>query len=141
MREGARVHNSLVANGCRIAGMVENSVLSPGVQVEPGAVIRDSVVMSDVMIESGAVVDRAIVDKYVHVGTKSVIGHGEAPGDSDQAGLEGLVLVGKDARIPERTRIGRGTIVGVGADARDFDGADVPARSRVRSRSWVENVR
>ena len=38
---------SMVSNGCVINGTVINSVLSPGVCVEQGAVVRDSVIMND----------------------------------------------------------------------------------------------
>ena len=54
----AQVHRSLISHGCEIAGTVVNSVLSPGVRVEVGAVVRDSIVMFDSVIRSGAVVDR-----------------------------------------------------------------------------------
>ena len=64
----AQVHRSLISHGCVINGTVVNSVLSPGVRVESGAVVRDSIVMFDTVIRSGAVVDRSILDKEVVVG-------------------------------------------------------------------------
>ena len=64
----AQVHRSLISHGCVINGTVVNSVLSPGVRVDVGAVVRDSIVMFDTVIRSGAVVDRAILDKEVVVG-------------------------------------------------------------------------
>ena len=64
----AQVHRSLISHGCVINGTVVNSVLSPGVRVDVGAVVRDSIVMFDCVIRSGAVVDRAILDKEVVVG-------------------------------------------------------------------------
>ncbi len=39
----ARVQNSLISAGCMIKGTVINSVLSPGVVVEEGAVVKDSI--------------------------------------------------------------------------------------------------
>ena len=64
----AQVHRSLISHGCVIDGTVVNSVLSPGVRVDVGAVVRDSIVMFDSVIRSGAVVDRAILDKEVVIG-------------------------------------------------------------------------
>ena len=61
----AQVHRSLISHGCVINGTVVNSVLSPGVRVDVGAVVRDSIVMFDSVIRSGAVVDRSILDKEV----------------------------------------------------------------------------
>ena len=72
----ASVHRSLISHGCLIAGTVERSVLSPGVRVDPGAIVRDSVIMFDCHIRAGAVVDRAILDKEVSVGPNAVVGMG-----------------------------------------------------------------
>ena len=64
----ASVENSLVSPACRVAGRVVDSVLSPGVVVEEGAVVRASVVLHDAVVRSGARVERAIVDAGVEVG-------------------------------------------------------------------------
>ena len=56
------VVNSMISEGCRIYGRVENSILSGGVTVEEGAVVRDSVIFEDVLIKKGASVYTAIVD-------------------------------------------------------------------------------
>jgi glucose-1-phosphate adenylyltransferase len=138
--EGARVESSLVANGCRIAGTVRNSVLSPGVRVERRAEVRDAVVMADTVIGEGATVDRAIVDKYVRVGAGAVVGFGAADPSSAGDWLDGLVLVGKDARIPEAVRVGRSTVVGVAAEPADFTDHEVAAGSILPNRSWFEDV-
>jgi len=81
----ASVHRSLVSHGCVIYGTVERSVLSPGVRVEVGAVVRDSIVMFDTIVRAGAVVDRTILDKEVSVGPNAVIGDGsdDTPNRSD----------------------------------------------------------
>jgi glucose-1-phosphate adenylyltransferase len=63
----AQVNGNLLANGCRVDGIVERSILSPGVYVAEGAIVRDSVILNDTIIEAGAVVDRSIVDKDVHI--------------------------------------------------------------------------
>jgi glucose-1-phosphate adenylyltransferase len=58
----SKVTNSLVSEGCRIYGTVENSVLSGGVIVEAGAVVKDSVIMDDVHIKKNAKVFTSIID-------------------------------------------------------------------------------
>lgn len=65
--EGAKVVNSLIADGCRINGKVENSILFRGVTVEEGAVIRNSIVMEGGRIMKGAKLNYAITDKDVTV--------------------------------------------------------------------------
>ena len=72
----AQIHRSLISHGCVIDGTVVNSVLSPGVRVDVGAVVRDSIVMFDSVIRAGAVVDRAILDKEVVVGQGAIVGEG-----------------------------------------------------------------
>ncbi len=58
----SKITNSLVSEGCRIYGTVENSVLSGGVIVEAGAVVKDSVIMDDVHIKKNAKVFTSIID-------------------------------------------------------------------------------
>ena len=71
------IDGNLLSDGVRVDGRVIRSVLSPGVYVAPGAVVRDSVIFNDTTIGPGAVVDRAIIDKQVHVGEGATIGGGE----------------------------------------------------------------
>jgi glucose-1-phosphate adenylyltransferase len=136
LREGARVEDSLIANGCRVAGTVRRSVLFPGVMVERGAEIVESVVMSDVVIESGASVDRAILDKYARVGEGARVGHGETPAGCENEWLEGLTLVGKDAVIPPGARAGRSVVIGVGGGAPDFEAGEIAPGTVVPNRAW-----
>jgi glucose-1-phosphate adenylyltransferase len=71
-----QVTNSLVSNGCVIRGSVEHCVLSPGVYVSPGAMVREAVILNDTWIGPGALVDTAILDADVVIGTGVVVGHG-----------------------------------------------------------------
>ena len=55
---------------CRVKlveGTVENSILSRGVRVQKGAVVRNAVIMQDGYIMSGAHVECCILDKQVIV--------------------------------------------------------------------------
>ena len=61
--EGCECKNSLVANGCVIEGTVENSILSRGVHVAKGAIVRNSIIMQDGYIQEGAEIDHCILDK------------------------------------------------------------------------------
>jgi glucose-1-phosphate adenylyltransferase len=141
VHERARLEECLVANGCRISGTVRRSVLFPGVRVEPGAEVIDSVVMADTTIGARARVDRAILDKYVRVGERAQIGHGDPPAGNDCAWLEGIALVGKDAVIPEGVRVGRSSVIGVGSGPEDFVDEELAAGTLMPSRSWVKDVR
>jgi len=106
----AAVTRSMISHGCVIHGRVEHSILSPGVRVERGAVVRDSIVMFDTVVGEGAHVDRAILDKDCVVGAGSLIGDGDdlRPNrDEPERLFAGITLVGKRARIPAGVVIGR----------------------------------
>jgi glucose-1-phosphate adenylyltransferase len=119
----ANVHRSLISHGCTIAGTVEHSVLSPGVRVDPGAIVRDSVIMFDTHIRAGAVVDRAIIDKEVNVGPNAIVGTGndfDTPNVDEPERLNtGITVIGKRAVIPASARIGRN--VRIAGDVRPAD--------------------
>jgi glucose-1-phosphate adenylyltransferase len=139
LREEADVEESLVANGCRVCGRVRRSVLFPGVVVAPGAEVTDSIVLQDVVVGRDARVDHAILDKHAEVGERAVVGWGDASRDPAHAWLDGLTLVGKDARIPEEARVGRSVVIGIHASF-DGHGLEIPAGSTLPSRVWYEGV-
>jgi len=123
------VEDSLIANGCRIAGRVERSVLFPGMRVARGAVVRDSIVMHDTEVGRDAVIDRAIVDKDVRIGDAARLGVGDArtPNRSCPEHLSsGLLVVGKGARIPKELSVGRNARIGAGVGEGAFT-TDVPS--------------
>ncbi len=64
---GAKVVNSLVADGCVIEGTVENSVLFRGVYVGPNTHIKNSILMQGDNIEEGVELEGVILDKSVTV--------------------------------------------------------------------------
>ncbi|KAA8955352.1 glucose-1-phosphate adenylyltransferase [Streptococcus agalactiae] len=73
MTEDANVKDSLVVDGCFVAGNVEHSILSTNVQVKPNAIIKDSFVMSDATIGEGAKINRAIIGEDAVIGDGVVI--------------------------------------------------------------------
>ncbi len=64
---GAKGKNSLVADGCVIEGIVENSILFRGVKIAKGAKVKNCVLMQDTVVEAGANLDYVITDKNVKV--------------------------------------------------------------------------
>lgn len=61
----AKATDSLIADGCKIEGEVENSILFRGVTVAKGAKVKNSIIMQDTMISEGASVECVICDKDV----------------------------------------------------------------------------
>ena len=129
----------MISHGCVVNGTVVNSILSPGVRVDVGAVVRDSIVMFDSVIRTGAVVDRAILDKEVIVGPAAIIGEGtdltSSPNAVEPGRLNsGITVIGKRAVIPRSVRIGRNVRVDGDVRATDFPGRLIRSGSTVERR-------
>ena len=131
----AIISQSMICNGCSIHGTVERSILSPGVYVAPGAVVRDSVIMTDTWIGPGAVVDKSIIDKNVVVGANAVVGSGD---DLDTPNVlqpdkvnTGINVIGKGARIPADCVIGRNVVVNAERVEAQFPTAHIASGSTV----------
>lgn len=118
-----QLSGNLISNGCRVDGTVERSVLSPGVCVAEGAIVRDSVILSDSRIETGAVVDRCVVDKYTVIRSGARVGEGDdnAPNVEKPEVLNtGLTVIGKHCVVPENMVIGRNVVVHAYSDEGAF---------------------
>lgn len=63
--EGAKVKNSMIADGCVIDGEVENSILFRSVKVQKGAVVKNSIIMENGTVMSNAKLNYVISDKNV----------------------------------------------------------------------------
>ncbi len=74
--EGQAEH-SMVCNGCQILGRVENSILSPGVTVGAGAVVRDSILLPDSTVGDGAAVERTILNERSSIAPGAVVGRAD----------------------------------------------------------------
>ncbi|NUQ38770.1 MAG: glucose-1-phosphate adenylyltransferase [Caldilineales bacterium] len=119
------VVQSLVSNGCTIHGLVERSVLSPGVYVSAGAQVRESVVMNDAWIGPGAILDRVVIDKQVIVGSGVQLGVGDdlRPNHEMPDRLDtGITVVGKGAHIAANVRVGRNVLIHADVDEEVYAG-------------------
>ena len=63
----SKVSNSLIADGCVIDGVVENSIIFRGVKVGKGTVIKNSIIMQNSEIGDDAFLNCVISDKEVVV--------------------------------------------------------------------------
>jgi len=120
---GATIVRSLVSNGSVVDGTVEHSVLSPGVQVGPGALVRYSIIMTDTIIGERAVVDHAVLDKNIVVGARSHVGFGDdyTPNETQPDLCTGITVVGKNAIIPAGIKIGRNCFIACDLKESDFN--------------------
>ncbi len=129
--------DSLLSNGCVIDGMVVNSVLSPGVRVEAGAMVRDSIIMNDTVVRTGAVVDRCVLDKEIEIGARAQVGLGDdnTPNQLEPTNINtGITIVGKRASIPAGASIGRNCRIDPNTTGDDYDQIDVPSGGTISQR-------
>ncbi len=91
--QSAVINNSIVTEGCEIYGTVINSVLSEGVVVEAGAVVRDSVILSKVTVKADAKVDYSIIDSGTVVGVGASVG-------KEKDNSKGITLLGGGLTVP-----------------------------------------
>lgn len=136
--ENARVDGSMISHGCQIKGQVINSILSPGVVVEEGAIVRDSIIMVDTVIGKNSVVDKAILDKEIIVGPGSVIGQadgsaGSIAGDNNSV----LTIIGKRAELPAGIKIGQNVKIAPGVKLSDFTSQEVKSGQKIEGAAQV----
>jgi glucose-1-phosphate adenylyltransferase len=127
----AVIENSLICDGCVIYPHVhiDHSVLSPGVRVLPGAVVRESVILTDAVINAKAIVQRAIIDKRVNIGENARVG-GMTPGEELV-----IAMIGKNSIIPAGYIIEPGAVI-----ATDVIDSDYPAEI-VTKNQYIETKR
>ncbi|HEY8986436.1 MAG TPA: glucose-1-phosphate adenylyltransferase, partial [Streptomyces sp.] len=93
---GGMASESIISAGCLIRGQVTRSVLSPGVVVDPGAVVQGAVLHDNVRIGRGAVVRGAVLDKNTEVPPGATIGvNPERDGELYTVSPGGVIALGK----------------------------------------------
>lgn len=92
--------NSVISHGCRIEGVVQNSILSPGVHIGADTFVKNSIILHDTVIGPGTVLNYCIIDKNVRIGKNCRLGKSDA-------GSENLCLIGKKTLVPDNMRIGK----------------------------------
>ncbi|WP_409270268.1 sugar phosphate nucleotidyltransferase [Neobacillus sp. SCS-31] len=61
------VRNSMIANGCNIQGVVENSIIARGVTIGKGAVVKNCIIMQKSRIGENCIIEHVILDKDVTI--------------------------------------------------------------------------
>ena len=112
----ATIVNSMISEGCKVNGTVNNSILFPGAVVEKGATVEAAVVMGGTVIKAGASVKHCIVAENV------TIEEGATVGAMPEGGLN-IAEPGDVATVGSGVVIGKGATVGpkamVSSDVKD----------------------
>lgn len=78
--DGAKITNSLIADGCVIEGTVENSIIFRGVKVGRGTVVRNSILLQDTYTGSDVTLNCVITDKNAVIRDgRNLSGHESMP--------------------------------------------------------------
>lgn len=78
--ESAKVTNSIIADGCVIEGVVENSILFRGVKVGKGTVVKNCILMQDTYTGEDVYLNCVVTDKDVTIKNgKMLSGHETLP--------------------------------------------------------------
>lgn len=97
--ERAKVHHSLISDGCIINGTIEKSVLFSGVKIGKGSILKNSLVLPGTVIEDNVWIENAVVGMHslikngVYIVSKNPYNHlmvvgNQAVIDPDQKDVE-----------------------------------------------------
>ena len=77
----AEVKNSLISNGCEIRGTVIDSVISRGVEIGKGSVVKGCYIAAYTKIGENVYLENQVVDKYVTIDHENkIVAPAEDPG-------------------------------------------------------------
>ena len=113
--EDAVVKNSILGNGTKVDGLVEDSIIFNGVYIEKNTVVKNSVILplnnikENVMIENALILggDNRVIERDSIIGSNSMVPNEDFPGILKK----GLTIVGEGVTIPSHSRVGAGCLV------------------------------
>ena len=113
--ETGKISNSYVTEGCEISGTVEHSVISAGVTVEEGAVVRDSIIYGGVHIGKDAVIYKSVIGGNTYVSSGAKIGCTDDDAIDKYINkkicTDDITLLGANIVIDEKIKIKSGSMV------------------------------
>ncbi len=109
----AVLKNCSITEGCNIYGVIEHSIISEGVTVEKGAIVRDSIIMPNAKIGEGAIIEKAIVGAGCEIGPNVTVGVREIENNPYKSKIcsDGIVLLEGNIIIDADVEIGKNSMV------------------------------
>ena len=117
------VERSIIGEGSEVYGEVYNSVISCGVTIGKGTVIRDSIIMNQTQIGEGCEINKAIIAENVVVGNQVKLGVGEEAENDTAPHIynHGLVTIGEKSVIPDGISVGKNSVISGVTAAADYE--------------------
>lgn len=108
------VRNSIISEGCEIYGTVDASVISQGVTIGEGSIVRNSVIMTRVAVGKNVIIEDSIISENTVVKDGCKIGMGSfAESAYDTKVYDShITVVGMDSVIEEDCELGKNVVVG-----------------------------
>lgn len=134
----AQVSRALICNGAIINGTVIDSIISQKVFIEEDAVVKNSIIFEDTTIGRGSIIEKCVIDKQVWVSRGCQIGTGSdytANKDEPDHLNMGITVVGKGARIPSDTTVGRNCKIEPWVESSDFLSRQVSSGETIKGKS------
>ncbi len=99
---GAETVNCFIAEGSEVYGTVHHSIISTGCSIGKDALVEDSVVMPGVVIEPGAIVRHAILGENSRICRNAVVGGAFAEGEQKNISVtsKGAVVEANTVLLP-----------------------------------------
>lgn len=128
----AKVVDSLVTDGCSINGIVENSIIFPGVTIGARAIIHNSIILPFCNIGDEVRLNNVIIDEHtqfnaempvINIGNRCRIGTEDINlknNDYPQALYHGISLIGKNTKLPPELNIGAACYIESSSNIADF---------------------
>ncbi|MCL1935816.1 MAG: glucose-1-phosphate adenylyltransferase [Defluviitaleaceae bacterium] len=125
--EDSIIQGSIVSEGCEIYGEVYNSIISPDVIIEKGAVIRNSIIMQKCVIKKDVIIENAILDFGVMVGDGAKIGAFENIPNKQKPSVyySGITVLGEDSVVPKGIVIGKNCVVSGTTFFEDYENGEL----------------
>ena len=100
--EQAKTINAFIAEGCEIYGTVRHCIISTGCTIGEDALVEDSVVMPGVVIEPGAIVRHAILGENSRICRNAVVGGAFAADEKKEISVtaKGTVVQANTVLLP-----------------------------------------
>ena len=100
--ENAKTVNCFIAEGSEVYGTVRHSIISVGCSIGEGALVEDSVVMPGVVIEPGAIVRHAILGENSKICRNAVVGGAFAADEKKEISVtaKGTVVQANTVLLP-----------------------------------------
>ncbi len=119
----AQTKRSIIAEGCKVYGIVRNSILFPGVTVGRGTTIENSVVMQGTFVGDGVYINKAIIAENCHIGHNVNIGIHDDTINKERPDLynTGITVFARNVTVPNDTQIGKNVVLHKDVTEEDFD--------------------